>query len=711
MEMIRWIQNVSKKWVVAAIAIIAVIAVVGVTLMNGGLKSGQSAQPNTTGQQKGGAAAARQMPVETQIVKTADVGGGQVFTGTITPVYTTNISSRVSGRVTDMMVKAGDHVKVGQALAKIDTSTLQQQIAQSQSALAVSAAQLQRAANDQANGAATAEKALSIQKANLDKAIADQQNTITAAKQQLALSQANYNKAINDQQNSIASAKQQVAISQQGMNNAQTTYNTTLANAQNALNAQQDSTQTSQVSSNNSLESLQLALQQAIVNLNNVQAASASKKADIDTAMQKVQSAQLNLDQAQQTTPNSLSSATASLLKAQGDLAAAQNSQTVQIAQEQLNRDTISLANAQNTLSVILDTNQQTLQKDQLSYANTVASQETNLNVTKAQVANSEQALQTARSTDAISVSSAQYEQAQTSLKVLNEQLQDGVLLSPVDGVVTAISIPVGQNAGAQGNILSIAAVDPTQATVNISEANIGKIKIGLDMKVNVPTLNKTFDGVVTTIRPSLDPVTKAYGVDIKVNDPKGELLPGMFATSSLKTEGRKAIMVPADAVLSQPSGNAAFIVKGGRAQKVSVKVGTLTSAQFEITSGLAEGDELVVVGQELLSDKAAVQVVKPGEAAQQGGQPAAPGGGQGKGQGKSGASGGDQSGGQGQPAGQSQTGGQSKPSGQSQPGGQGQPADQSQTGAQTGQTPAGRPANANGSGASGQTGSAGGNQ
>jgi RND family efflux transporter MFP subunit len=730
MEMIRWIQNVSKKWVVTAVAIIAVIAVVGGSFIGwGGLSSSQAAQPAApagagaggAGQQRAGSAAARQFPVETQLVKLAEVGGGQVFTGSITPIYTTNISSRVSGRVTDLMVKAGDRVKIGQPLARIDTSTLQQQIAQSQSALAVSAAQLQKAANDQVNSATTAEKQLSIQQANLDKAIADQQATITAAKQQLALSQANYNKAVSDQQNSIATAKQQVAISQQNMNNVQNTYNTTLASAQNTLNAQQDTTQTSQVSSNNSVDSLQLALQQAIVNFNNVQAASASKKTEVDAAMQKVQSAQLQLDQAQQTTPNSLSSATASLLKAQGDLAAAQSSQTIQVAQETLNRDTIALANAQNTLSVILDTNQQSLQKDQLTYTNSVASQQTNLNVTKAQVAQSEQALKTAQSTDTIDVSNAQYQQAQANLRVLNEQLQDGVLSSPVDGVVTAVLIPVGQNAGTQAAILSVAALDPTQATVNISEANIGKIKVGMEMKVTVPTLNKTFDGTVSTIRPVLDSVTKAYGVDVKVNDPKGELLPGMFATSSLKSEGRKAVMVPADAVLSQPSGAAAFVVKDGRAKKVTVKVGTLTSAQFEIISGLVEGDELVVKGQELLSDKAAVQIVQPGQdaAKTQGGQ--------------QGAQGAQQQGGQNgqrqqQGSGTQGQGGQRQGTTQGGQGGQqgGQAPQQSEPAVQGSQpsgtapaTPA-APANNNAttppaanssSGTSGQTGRAGGNQ
>lgn len=299
-------------------------------------------------------------------------------------------------------------------------------------------------------------------------------------------------------------------------------------------------------------------------------------------------------------------------------MAAAQNSQSVQVAQEQLNRDTISLANAQNTLSVILDTNQQTVQKDQLSLANAQSTQDLSLNVSKAQVAQSEQALQTAKSTDAVTVSAAQFDQAQSNLKILNEQLQDGVLLSPVDGVVTAINTPVGQNAGNNGNIISVAALNPTQATVNIPESSIGKIKKGMEMKVNVPTLNKTFEGTVAAIRPTLDAVTKAYGVDIKIDDPKGEVLPGMFATSSMKSEGRQAIMVPADAILSQPNGTAAFVVKDGKAKKVTVKIGTMTSSEFEVTSGLSEGDELVVKGQELLSDKASVQIVQPGQEGQQ---------------------------------------------------------------------------------------------
>ncbi|CAG7635072.1 efflux RND transporter periplasmic adaptor subunit [Paenibacillus allorhizosphaerae] len=608
--MIRWMQNVSKKWLMVTIAVIAVVAVAGVTFLNGGVgkpKQGAAGQPNQQQQRSG----PRQFAVETQTVKMQDVGGGQVFTGSITPQYTTNVSSRVTGRVTDVMVKVGDYVKKGQPLAQIDTTQLQQQISQSQASLAVTAAQYEKAQSDQVNSIATTEKQLEVQKANLAKAIQDQQNSVAAAQQQVAVSQASYNKAVSDQMNTIATAKQTVALAQQTLNTQINTYNQNLATAQNTLSQQQDSLQGQTTTSSNSLQSRQLEVQQAAIAYQN--ALAKGDKAGIDSAIAKLQSAQLAYDQSQQAPTTALVNAQSALTKAEADLAAAQSSQIVQTAQEQLNRDLLTLTNAQNNLAIIMESNQQSLKKDQLSLQNTLASLETNLNVSKAQVAQTEQTLENNKSAS-LTVNDAQLQQAQNNLRVLEEQLQDGVLSSPVDGVVTSINTPIGQNAGNNGNIVSIAALDPVQASVSVSEANVGKIKIGMEMKVNVPTLGKSFDGVVTVIRPTLDSVTKSYGIDIKINDPKKELLPGMFASSSLKNEGRKAIMIPADAVISQPSGNAVFIVQEGKAKKVSVKVGALTSAMFEITSGLKEGDEVVVKGQEMLSDKAAVQVVQPGQ-------------------------------------------------------------------------------------------------
>jgi HlyD family secretion protein len=608
---------------------------------------------------QGGRNAARQMSVETQIVKLSDVGGGQVFTGSITPVFTTNLSSRVTGRVASIDVNVGDRVKAGQALAHIDTTTLQQQLETTKSQAAVAQAQYNKAVNDYSNGLASAANAL-------DKAVNDAQAQVESAKRAVAVAQAQLNNAIASQQNAIASAKQGVANAQTSFNSTQASVSAAITAAQNNLNAQLDALLTSQ---SNNLQTLQLNVQQAAA----AYSAALQSNQGVDAALAKLQAAQLALQQAQQNQYKDAQSAQAAaqsqLTSLQNALLQAQSSQQVQVAQEALNAALVSLANAQATAAAQIEVSQQQLAQQETALANAQKSQQTS-------VKQAEQAYKAAQSTDALKVNEAQLQQAQTNVKQLEEQLEDGVLKSPIDGIVTAIGTPVGQNASSSTPIVTVAAVDPVLATVNVSEAAIGKIKTGLPMTVSVPTLNKTYEGKVYAIHPTMDATSKSYLVDIQLDDPQHELLPGMFATSSLKSEGRQAIMVPADAVISQPSGNAVYIVKDGRAKKVLVKLGAITSTAFEVTSGLQVGDELVVKGQELLSDNVPVVVGQPGQG--QGGP------GQGQGQRPNG------QGGQGQ-GGQRQGGQGQRQGGQGQrPNGQGEGGQRQGGQGQRPQTPAG---------------------
>lgn len=599
-------------------------------------------------------AGTRQMTVETQVVKMSDIGGGQIFTGSITPAFTTNLSSKVNGRLTSLDVKIGDKVTVGQALAHIDTSTLQQSFEQTQSDVAVTQAQYAKAVNDQANTLAQAQKAFAVQQAAYEKTINDQKNAVALAQTQL-------NNVITTQQNALEVAKQGVSTAQVGFSKAQADAATAVTVAQTNLNSQLDSLLTTQ---NNNISTYQLNVQQAVAAYNT--AIQTGK--DADTAFAKLQSAQLTLQQAQQAQYKDTQSAQQSLTTLQNALLSAQSSQAVQVAQEALNSALVTLANSQASAAAQLE-----LSRTQLTQSQ--SSQDIVKNSAEATLDQSKQSLITAQSSDSLQVTEAQLQQSQTRLKLLSEQLNDGVLTSPIDGIISSILVPVGQNTG-QTAVMSISTVDPVLATVNISEASIGKIKTGLSMSVKIPTLDKTFEGTVYAVHPTMDATSKSFLVDIKINDDKHEILPGMFAESSLKSEGKQSIVVPADAVLSQPSGNAVFIVKDGKASKVLVKVGVMTSSSFEITSGLKAGDEIVVKGQELLSDNVPVQVNQPGQENKGNGQGAKGQGGQGaqgQGQNRQGGQGGQGQGGQG-----TQGQGQTR---QGKQGGQGQTGQTGQTG------------------------------
>jgi RND family efflux transporter MFP subunit len=602
-----------------AFKVMTAAAVLGLV---GSLLSGCGSAAKTGGNQ-GRNQAQRTMPVVTETVKITEVGGSQIFMGSVAPEFTTNVSSKVSGRVTELLVKIGDKVTEGQALAKIDTSALEQQIATSYNSLTISQAQFQKALTDQANSLASAENALAMQKLQYAKSQNDQQNAIASAKMSVELSKTALEKAKRDQQNSVNSARQSLASAQAQLAKAINDANNSVANAQNSLNTAQDSLNSTQTSVDNSLQSLQQVYDQAkqayadAADANAVNPTASNKKA-MDDAFARFKSAELNLNQSVQGTDPKVVSAQNAVNKAQADLTSALNSQTVQIQQEALNKSLQDLANSQ---AATTDTQELQLNQTQMSLSNTIATQEINANTSKQQLAQAEQTLKNVQNSESVKISEAQLKQAETNYNNLLQQLKDATVVSPVEGVVTALGTPVGQNAGGQSVIATIAAIDPLVVSVGVSESKINQFSVDMAMIVHIPTLDKTFDGKVKQIRPTLDATTKSYGVDITISDPLHQVLPGMFAETSLKSEGRKAIMVPADAVLNQPSGNASFVVVDGKAKKVSVTIGAVSSTTFEITKGLKEGDKLVVVGQELLSNNVAVEEVDPNAPPGQGGQ------------------------------------------------------------------------------------------
>ena len=95
------------------------------------------------------------------------------------------------------------------------------------------------------------------------------------------------------------------------------------------------------------------------------------------------------------------------------------------------------------------------------------------------------------------------------------------------------------------------------------------------------------------------------------VPDDIEDLVSGMFADVTFFTENvADAVVVPSEAILSGDSGEYVFIVVDNKARYVSISTGLIGNGMTEVTSGLSEGDKLVVVGQSYLKDGDAVRIV-----------------------------------------------------------------------------------------------------
>jgi HlyD family secretion protein len=161
----------------------------------------------------------------------------------------------------------------------------------------------------------------------------------------------------------------------------------------------------------------------------------------------------------------------------------------------------------------------------------------------------------------AVKSAGAQITQAQASLNQAQVNLSHTIIRAPIDGIVIARNVDVGQTVAAsmQAPTLFVIAQDLTEMHVNASvdESDIGKVKAGQPVRFRVDAYpNETFAGSISQVRlqPVVDQNVVSYVTVIDVSNTELKLKPGMTAAVTIET-GRASdvIKVPTSALRFQP--------------------------------------------------------------------------------------------------------------------------------------------------------------
>ncbi|HEX4342503.1 MAG TPA: efflux RND transporter periplasmic adaptor subunit [Verrucomicrobiae bacterium] len=123
-------------------------------------------------------------------------------------------------------------------------------------------------------------------------------------------------------------------------------------------------------------------------------------------------------------------------------------------------------------------------------------------------------------------------------------------------------------------------------------------IQLGDAVEVKVDSLEgKTFTGTISRFTHQVDDNTRTMITEIEVPNPDLKLMPGMYATVILKVEKRlQTLAVPTEAVTGEKKPTVYVVNHDNQIEERPVKLGLETADQYEILSGLQEGD-LVVIG------------------------------------------------------------------------------------------------------------------
>ncbi len=213
--------------------------------------------------------------------------------------------------------------------------------------------------------------------------------------------------------------------------------------------------------------------------------------------------------------------------------------------------------------------------------------------------------------------STAEYDNAKTQLEVnkraLANKLENTILVSPIDGVVSARNYDNGDMYGAQP-ILVVEQISPVKMKINVSESRYSQTNKSLPVTATFDTYaEEEFKGKIDIIYPTINASTHTFPVEIKIANNDRKVRPGMFGHVTVNFGTKSHVVVPDKAVIKQAGAGDFYVYtyENGKVTYNKVEVGRRMGDKYELISGIPSGSKVVIAGHTGLNNGKEVEVIE----------------------------------------------------------------------------------------------------
>jgi RND family efflux transporter MFP subunit len=256
-----------------------------------------------------------------------------------------------------------------------------------------------------------------------------------------------------------------------------------------------------------------------------------------------------------------------------------------------------------------------------------IVSGEQNIQAAQAAVASSLESIHAARANAVAGRASVQAAQAQVGADEANVQRYAVLrsfqrVVAPFSGVITSRHIDTGAliNAGAStgAELFGIARTDMLRVTVGLPQRFVATVQPGQRVKVEVREFpGQVFEGTVVRRAGALDTATRTLLTEVHLPNPKGILLPGMYAQVRFPATGidkaARLPHIPANTLVVDSTGTqVATVTSDQKIHFLPVQIGRDLGTELEIASGLSGKERLVVNPTDELTEGMTVKIAPP---------------------------------------------------------------------------------------------------
>ncbi|MCX5668536.1 MAG: efflux RND transporter periplasmic adaptor subunit [Candidatus Omnitrophica bacterium] len=189
-------------------------------------------------------------------------------------------------------------------------------------------------------------------------------------------------------------------------------------------------------------------------------------------------------------------------------------------------------------------------------------------------------------------------------------KFQKAPVESTLTGILGRVYVDLGENVTANTPVALVVSADKVKIGLDIPEKYLPKITLGQQAQISVDSWeDEKFIGSVTKISPVIDLSTRTAPVEITIMNKEYRLKSGMFAKVQLVIEARNNVpVILREAIMGRDPDNYVFVVENKKAVLRKISLGIRQGPYFEVREGLKDGDSVVIMGQQLLSDGASVE-------------------------------------------------------------------------------------------------------
>jgi len=187
---------------------------------------------------------------------------------------------------------------------------------------------------------------------------------------------------------------------------------------------------------------------------------------------------------------------------------------------------------------------------------------------------------------------------------------------APFDGIITARNtdvgalIQAGENTSAK-ELFHIASIQTLRVYVSVPEVYAASMKIGEDAGVTFDAFpSEAFTGVIVRTSGAIDQRSRTLNVEVDVENPKGMLFPGGYATVRFKLPpSAGSFTIPSNTLLFRSEGLRVAVVRNDHVDLVPIRIGHDFGSTVEVLSGVGSQDAIVLDPSDSLAQGAAVRI------------------------------------------------------------------------------------------------------